>query len=78
MQIEAAASATPLGTPPLSLSASHFWAGPLLGLAVGFRHVHVAFEVDAGYGTVSGDFNGSHVQVSGATAAPSSALWWRF
>jgi hypothetical protein len=78
VQIQSAASATPIGSPPLSLSASHFWGGPLLGMAVGFRHVHVAFELDTGYGTVSGDFNGSHVQVTGATVAPSSALWWRF
>jgi hypothetical protein len=78
VQIQSAASATPIGSPPLSLSASHVWGGPLLGMAVGFRHVHVAFELDTGYGTVSGDFNGSHAQLTGATVAPSSALWWRF
>ena len=78
VSISAPASSMPLGTPPLSLSATRFWGGPLLGLAVGFRHLHVALEVDASYGTVSGDYNGSHVQVGGATVAPSSALWWRF
>jgi hypothetical protein len=78
VNIDAPASATPLGMPPLSLSASHLWAGPLIGMAVGFRHLHVALELDTSYGSVSGDFNGSHVQVSGATVGPSSALWWRF
>ncbi len=78
VDIGAAASSTPLGNPPLSLSATRFWGGPLLGLAVGFRHVHVAIEVDTAYGTVSGDFNGSHVQLGGATVAPASALWWSF
>jgi hypothetical protein len=78
VDISAPTSSTPLGPPPLSLSATHLWAGPLLGVAVGFRHVHVAFEVDTAYGTVSGDYNGSHVQVGGATVAPASALWWRF
>jgi hypothetical protein len=78
VDISSPASSTPLGTPPLSLSATHWWGGPLLGLAVGFRHVHVALEIDTSYGTVSGDFNGSHVQVGGATVAPATALWWRF
>ena len=78
VSISAPASSMPLGSPPLSLSATRFWAGPLLGIAVGFRHVHVAIEVDTSYGTVSGDYNGSHVQVGGASVAPASALWWRF
>jgi hypothetical protein len=67
-----------LGAAPVSLSATRFWGGALLGLAVGFRHVYVAVELDAGYATVTGDYNEAHAQVSGITLAPASALWWRF
>jgi hypothetical protein len=78
VDISAAASATPIGASPIALSATRFWGGPLVGVAVGFRHVHVAVELDASYATVSGDYNGSHVQVGGISMAPASALWWRF
>ncbi len=68
----------PLGTPPVSLSATRFWAGGLLGLAVGFRHVHVAIELDVSYASIQGDYNQTHVLVDGLTLAPSAALWWEF
>jgi hypothetical protein len=67
-----------LGTPPVDLSATRFWGGPLLGLAVGFRHLHVAFEIDAAYATVAGDYNQTRVTVAGLSLAPATALWWRF
>jgi len=67
-----------LGGPTVDLSATRFWGGGVLGLAVGFRHVHVAFELDASYAGITGDYGGVHTQVSGLTLAPSSALWWRF
>jgi hypothetical protein len=67
-----------LGTPPLSLSATRFWAGGLLGVALGFRHVHVAMEMDVSYMTVEGDFSQTHTQVAGLTLAPATALWWNF
>ncbi len=78
VDISPAASATPIGSSPIALSATRFWGGPLLGVAVGFRHLHVAVELDTSYATVSGDYNGSHVQVGGISVAPASALWWRF
>lgn len=78
VDISPAASATPIGAAPIALSATRFWGGPLVGLAVGFRHVHVALELDTSCATVSGDYNGSHVQVGGLSIAPASALWWRF
>jgi hypothetical protein len=71
-------NAPTLGTPPIDLSATRFWGGPLLGFAVGFRHVHVALELDAAYATVAGDYNQTHVTVSGLSLAPATALWWRF
>jgi hypothetical protein len=70
--------ATPLGGQPINLSATRFWGGGLLGFAAGFRHVHVAMELDVSYATVSGDFNQSHADVSGLAIVPSTAVWWRF
>ena len=70
--------AVTLGAPPIDLSATRFWGGGLVGFAVGFRHLHVAFELDASYATVSGDYNATHVTVAGLTLAPATALWWRF
>jgi hypothetical protein len=67
-----------LGTPPIALSATRFWGGGLLGLAVGFRHVHVAMEIDVCYASVTGDYNQTHAQISGLTLAPATAVWWRF
>jgi hypothetical protein len=67
-----------LGQAPISLSATRFWGGALLGFAVGFRHLHVAVELDASYASVTGDYNETKVQVSGVTVTPASALWWRF
>jgi hypothetical protein len=63
---------------PISLSATRFWGGGLVGLAVGFRHVHVAMELDVAYASITGDYNDTHAQVAGVTLAPASALWWRF
>ena len=68
-----------LGTPPVGLSATRFWGGGLLGFAVGFRHVHVAMELDAAYQIINGSYNQTTVpQISGLTLAPATALWWDF
>jgi hypothetical protein len=69
---------TPLGAPPISLSATEFWGGGVIGAAVGFRHVHLALELDASYDSVAGDFNGARAHVGGASLMPASALWWTF
>jgi hypothetical protein len=69
---------TSLGVPPISLSATRFWGGGLLGVAVGFRHLHVAMELDASYASVDGDYNSTHAHVTGLTLTPASAMWWRF
>jgi len=70
--------AVTIGSPPISLSATRFWGGGLLGFAVGFRHIHVAFELDVAYATISGTYNATPVTVAGLTVAPATALWWRF
>jgi hypothetical protein len=66
------------GVPPISLSATRFWGGGLVGAAVGFRHVHVSMELDVSYASITGDYNSTHGHVAGLTLAPASALWWRF
>jgi hypothetical protein len=73
---EAAAAQSPL--PPLSLTARRLWGGGLVGFAVGFRHVHVAMELDVSYASVLGDIGATHVDVAGLTVCPASAVWWRF
>jgi hypothetical protein len=70
--------AVTIGTPPISLSATRFWGGGLVGFAVGFRHIHVAFELDVAYATISGNYNDTPVTVAGLSVAPATALWWRF
>jgi hypothetical protein len=67
-----------LGTPPVSLSADRTWGGGLIGVAVGFRHVHVAMELDAAYAYISGSYNATSVTVQGVSLAPAAALWWDF
>jgi hypothetical protein len=67
-----------IGAPPISLSGTRYWGGGLVGLAVGFRHLHVAFEFDASYVDVDGSYNATHVTFGGVTLAPSSAVWWDF
>ena len=67
-----------LGAPPISLSATRWWGGGVVGLAVGFRHVHVALELDAAYANIHGSYNQTSVQVDGFTLAPAAALWWTF
>jgi hypothetical protein len=68
----------PAGGNPIALSATRFWGGGLFGLAVGFRHVHVAMELDVSYAHIAGDFAQTHASVQGVTLAPATALWWHF
>jgi hypothetical protein len=67
-----------LGPSAIALAATRFWVGGLFGAAVGFRHVHVAMEIDASYASVTGDFNGAHAHVAGLSLTPGTALWWQF
>ena len=67
-----------IGAPPISLSGTRFWGGGLVGFSVGFRHVHVAFELDVAYVNATGQYNETHASVSGVTLAPATALLWTF
>ena len=63
---------------PLTLSCDRFYGAGVVGLAAGFRHVHVALELDVAYQTVSGTFNATPVTLQGLSMAPATALWWTF
>jgi len=60
------------------LEGDRFSVGGLLGLAIGFRHVHVALELEADYANVSGSFGNVSARVDGLALTPASALWVDF
>jgi hypothetical protein len=63
---------------PPPLSAMRWWGGGLLGAAIGFRHVHVALELDVSYASVTGDFAGAHTHIAGLMLTPAGCAWWDF
>jgi hypothetical protein len=70
--------AVTLGIPPVGLTADRYWGGGVLGVAMGFRHVHVALELDAQVEYVTGQFGGTSASVTGASIVPATALWLEF
>jgi hypothetical protein len=77
-EIEIGQRTATVGGMPARLSATRVWAGGLLGLAVGFRHIHVAMEIDASVARVAGNYRGTNAELTGLTLAPGAALWWTF
>ena len=69
---------TPTMASPSELSANRFYGGGLVGVAGGFRHFHVALELDVAYETVSGSFFTAQTSISGLSMAPAGALWVDF
>ena len=67
-----------LGVPPVSLDANRFYGGAVAGLAIGFKHVHVALEGSVAYQVAKGSYNQTNATVQGITIAPATALWWTF
>lgn len=63
---------------PDRLEATRVWGGGVIGFATGFRHIHVAIELDAAYQSVTGTYRGADTTVKGFTLSPASALWWSF
>ncbi len=61
-----------------ALSATRLYGGGVVGLAAGFRHLHVALEFDATYQTIAGSFYATHVTASGVSLVPAAALWVDF
>ena len=79
--IESATSepkAVSIGTPPIHLAATRYYGGGLVGVGTGFRHIHVALEIAAYYQSATGDYNDTHVSISGVSLSPATALWWEF
>ncbi len=70
--------AATIGNAPIHLDANRYWGGAVVGLATGFRHLHVALELSAAYQVVKGTYNENNVTVRGVTLAPATALWWTF
>lgn len=68
----------PQSLEPITLTADRVWAGAVAGLAIGFRHVHAALELDVAYQSISGSYNQTDAKVAGVTLAPATALWWTF
>lgn len=67
-----------LGSPSIKLAAERFYGGGLVGVSSGFRHVHVALELNVAYQTATGDYNATHVNIHGLTLAPATAVWFSF
>ena len=67
-----------LVVPPTGLTADRYWGGGVVGAATGFRHVHVALELDVSYERVSGSYGGTSATVEGVAITPAGAVWWDF
>lgn len=66
------APSSPLTTE--EVSAQHYYVGVVLGLRVGFRHVHVALELDGAFHRAVGSIGGVDVGLSQLTLTPGGAL----
>jgi hypothetical protein len=68
--------AGPPGSDPTeeAFSGHHLHAGFVAGLRVGFRHVHVAFEVDGAYHFAGGTIGERAVRVEQLSLTPAGAL----
>jgi hypothetical protein len=60
------------------VSARHFFGGFVVGVRGGFRHVHVAIELDGAYHRADGSILGSNAGVGWFALTPSSALLLSF
>jgi hypothetical protein len=61
--------------PPLyDVSGRHFYAGLTAGARVGFRHVHLALEVNAAYHAANGSFQTSATDTAPAGPAASTSV----
>ena len=63
-----------MGESLVDASARHFWGGLVAGMRVGFRHVHVAIELDVAYHRADGTFKGASASAEQLTLTPGGAL----
>jgi hypothetical protein len=61
-----------------TLSGDRISASGVVGIAIGFRHVHVALEMEAGYTYLWGSFGGVSARVDGVALTPAAGLLWDF
>lgn len=64
-------SSGPVG---LEVDARHFFVGFVAGLRVGFRHVHLAIEVDGAYHFAEGNFGALSTKINQFSLTPAGAL----
>lgn len=62
----------------LDVDARHFFVGAVLGIRIGFRHVHVAFELDGAFHHAEGALGVTESSLNQATLTPSGALLLTF
>jgi hypothetical protein len=65
-------------TPASSIDLRRWYGGGVVGLGLGFRHLHGAVELDAYYQSVSGSMGGDDVHFTGATVTPAAGLTLSF
>lgn len=73
-----AVTTEPKLTGPRPLQADHGHVGGLIGVATGFRHIHVALEMEIDWQYLTGSFGGTTASVEGVSLTPSTALFWDF
>jgi hypothetical protein len=61
------------GTPLFDITGRHFYAGLTAGTRVGFRHVHVALEVNAAYHAANGSFQAAMTPGGGPATSSTPA-----
>jgi hypothetical protein len=62
------------GSPLFQVSGKQFYAGLTAGARVGFRHVHLALELNAAYHAVDGSFRPTMSLGGGAGPSASSSV----
>jgi hypothetical protein len=65
---------SPKGIAPVDVSARHIFAGFVAGVRAGFRHIHVALELDGSYHRADGLIAGAAVSRNQLTLTPGGAL----
>lgn len=63
---------------PLSLDADQMHVGGVVGIATGFRHIHVALELETAFQHLEGKLGGVKGSIDGISLTPASAVWIDF
>ncbi len=67
------------GAPPISLSGTRYWGGGLVGLSrSAFATCTSPSSSTSPTSRATGQYNQTHVSISGVTLAPATALLWTF